>query len=218
MSTLKIELSNIYNIDKFYLWTDSTIVFCWIRNTHKEYKTFVHNRVCEIRNLSKFGVWKLIPDIISKGCAPNFLVSNSLWFNGPEFLNLPEIHWPQLSPGNKFSEDPEEKTVNDNARIKSIVNHVTVSRDQIINENKNDNIDIQDNNVSVNNSRLIRVMDLNKIIDIHRYNTLNKLVRVTAWVRRFIRNMKKKKEEKKTSLIKQGKLTILKLLKLPKIR
>ena len=142
----------------------------------------MHNRVCEIRNLSKFGVWKLIPtnenpaDIISKGCSPNFLVSNSLWFNGPEFLNLPEMHWPQLSPGNKFCEDPEEKIVNDNARINCIVNHVTVSRDQTINENKNVNIDIQDNNVSVNNSRLIRVVDLNKIIDIHRYNTLNTLI------------------------------------------
>ena len=52
---------------------------------------------------------------------------------------------------------------------------------------------VHDNNVSVNNSRLIRVVDLNKMIYIHRYNTVNKLVRVTAWVRRFIRNMKKKK-------------------------
>ena len=85
MPTLKDELSNIYKIDNFYFWTDSTLAFCWIRNIHKEYKTFVHNRVCEFRNISKLGVWKFVPtkenpaDITSKGCPPNFLVSNPLW-------------------------------------------------------------------------------------------------------------------------------------------
>ena len=35
---------------KTYLWTDSRVKLAWIKSTNKEYKTFVQNRLNEIRN------------------------------------------------------------------------------------------------------------------------------------------------------------------------
>ena len=82
--TLKEQLEIVYDISSYHLWTDSTVAYCWIRKEHKEYKTFVQNRIQEIRKSSDFGVWNLVAtkenpaDIISKGCSPSELISSSL--------------------------------------------------------------------------------------------------------------------------------------------
>ncbi|XP_057299451.1 uncharacterized protein LOC130630070 [Hydractinia symbiolongicarpus] len=113
MDVLKKELLNVYKIDNIFYWTDSTIAYSWIKNDNKDYKTFVQNRLEEIRKLTASGKWCLVPskdnpaDIVSRGCSPSEL--NSLWFSGPTFLTLPETHWPHLKPGDKFISDDMTK-------------------------------------------------------------------------------------------------------------
>ena len=164
VETVKNELNSVYCINEVHLWTDSTIAYCWIKNFHKEYKTFVQNRVNEIRKLTTSMTWHLIPsklnpaDIISKGCVPGDL--GDLRFSGPTFLTLPETHWPQLVPGESFiKEDQEEKTGT----------AILTAPVKIIVEN------------------------LEEIIPSTKFNSFDKLARVTAWVLRFVRKLKNKK-------------------------
>ena len=74
---------------------------------------FVQNRLLEIRSSNDI-VWKLIEsgqnpaDDISRGLCLSQLIKNEKWLYGPKFLTRNEKEWPNLKPGDKFS-DEEEK-------------------------------------------------------------------------------------------------------------
>ena len=88
------------NIDQIFLWTDSTIVLAYIQNESRRFKTFVANRVAEIRD--GFGVkqWRHIDgkinpaDYGTRGVPLNSLTANHPWLTGPEFLLKDESLWP----------------------------------------------------------------------------------------------------------------------------
>ena len=107
-NTLKKEFENFYNILNFYLWTNSSVTYSWIVNTNIVFPVFIQNRVKEIRNLVDVACFKLIDtkrnpaDIVSRGVKPAELLSNRLWFSGPEFLTLDKDSWPSLKVGEKF--------------------------------------------------------------------------------------------------------------------
>lgn len=121
--------------------------------------------------------------------SPCELNSCELWSHGPTFLNLPETRWPLLKPGDTFIEREEftkvEKVSKDNMCLFSVVHHTEINPDDA--------------------SCLLRSVDsiddpsISEIIDIHRFNSLIKLVRVTAWVIKFIHNLKKKIEERRNT-------------------
>ena len=51
-------ISTHMNVSNIYCFTDSTIALAWrIRSTDKEYKTFVQNRVIQIRSLVNVNNW-----------------------------------------------------------------------------------------------------------------------------------------------------------------
>ena len=107
INTLKKEL-DFYDIFNFYSWTGSSVAYSWIVNTSKVFPVFIQNRVKEIRNLVDTACFKLIDtkrnpaDIASRGVKPAELLSNRLWFSGPEFLTLDKDSWPSLKVGGKF--------------------------------------------------------------------------------------------------------------------
>ncbi|KAK9687237.1 Pao retrotransposon peptidase [Popillia japonica] len=74
-----------------YYWCDSTIVLHWIAAEPITWKTFVTNRVAEIRE-STTVEWKYVNselnpvDIVSRGASPRQLFKSELWWYGPEFL------------------------------------------------------------------------------------------------------------------------------------
>lgn len=90
------------NISQTFLWTDSTIVLCWIGNEPKAWKTFVANRVAEIQQHTRVNDWYYISsnenpaDIISRGSSLKGLVNSQLWLHGPQFLLKPS-QWPKRS-------------------------------------------------------------------------------------------------------------------------
>ncbi|XP_065091295.1 uncharacterized protein LOC135712267 [Ochlerotatus camptorhynchus] len=85
---------------KSYFWTDSTIVKCWISSHPSRWQVFVANRVSEIQHVTKGGIWNHVPgienpaDIISRGATPAQIASNTLWWNGPEWLKKETQYWP----------------------------------------------------------------------------------------------------------------------------
>ncbi|GFX01763.1 integrase catalytic domain-containing protein [Trichonephila clavipes] len=92
----KVCLSLQVHLAKVILHTDSTIAIAWINTPVNQLKTFVGNRVSKIQTLMVNFEWKHIPsaqnpaDIISRGVNPEELSSLTLWWNGPQHLDIPE--------------------------------------------------------------------------------------------------------------------------------
>ena len=85
-----------------FAWTDSRVVLGWLRGDPRRFKVFVGNRVSEILDLvspkaRRYVASKDNPaDCASRGMFPSQLANHKLWWNGPEWLGLPETHWPAL--------------------------------------------------------------------------------------------------------------------------
>lgn len=114
-----IDLTNIPT----FLWSDSTITLNWIASSSRRWQVFVANRVGEIQRLTRPEDWRHVPttknpaDMLSRGLGPREIISDTTWWNGPEFLQVSDDHW----PSNDFlrSEDnlPELKRVHAVAAI-----------------------------------------------------------------------------------------------------
>ena len=96
-------IARAYNMDpdKIQYWTDSTNCMYWINSESSELKIFVANRVGEIQNDTKIENWRHVPtdqnpaDIPTRFPEVQDLSKNSLWWNGPAFLQKPESEWPE---------------------------------------------------------------------------------------------------------------------------
>ncbi|XP_055387374.1 uncharacterized protein LOC129615957 [Condylostylus longicornis] len=92
---LKIE-----NISKVQAWTDSEIVLAWLRAHPSKWTTFVANRTAEIHHTLGKNIWRHVPskenpaDCASRGMHPPDLIDFKMWWNGPEWLQKSESHWP----------------------------------------------------------------------------------------------------------------------------
>jgi hypothetical protein len=163
-----------WNVEIF-CWVDSMTTLHWIRND-RPWKQYVQHRVNEIRNLSSVNVWRFCPgslnpaDLPSRGISAQELSNESLWFNGPDFLSKGEDEWPKCPVANQGESDEVLKEV---VKQPSNVVRSLVTR----------------------NDGQYNVLDLRKIMDINRFSSLKKLLRVTAYVLRFIEALKTKKQD-----------------------
>ena len=142
-----------------YYWTDSYTTLCWIRNNH-QWKQYVQHRVSEIHKLTDREQWRFCPgpvnlaDLPSRGCSGEELVSNNNWWRGPEFLCQPQSSWPILPTSLSTNEAEKELIKHPPALIHAL---------------------------TTNEANLLTV-NLEGIIDITRYSSKIKLLRVTATV------------------------------------
>lgn len=96
LSDLLHFISNIYanklNISEIHAWSDSTVALTWIKSPPHRWKTFVGNRVSHIQEIVSPACWHHIntkenpADCASRGIFPSDLLSHSLWWAGPLFL------------------------------------------------------------------------------------------------------------------------------------
>lgn len=97
----KVKESLKIQINECFLWTDSTIVLCWIKGSAKELKTFVSNRVAEIQEITTCAQWRHVTskdnpaDLLSRGVLPEEITNLSLWWHGPSWLVEPTQNWPK---------------------------------------------------------------------------------------------------------------------------
>ena len=88
-------------INQITLWSDSTIVLCWLKKAPHLLRTFESNRVAEIQSLGDEVRWKHVrsednpADSLSRGQLPSEFVNNSMWTSGPKWLAFDETQWPQ---------------------------------------------------------------------------------------------------------------------------
>ena len=95
---------------------DSTIAYGQIQSESHLYKTFVAHRVAEVQRKSEKGDWWLTAsknnaaDITTSPANPADLDTNSVWQNGPDYLQKEFRHWP-IHHGT-VERDLEDKVVN----------------------------------------------------------------------------------------------------------
>ncbi|XP_075150700.1 uncharacterized protein LOC142224800 [Haematobia irritans] len=93
-----------FKISSITLWTDSSIVLGWLSKPPWTWETYIANRTSQIHELVPGSNWRYVPtqdnpgDLGTRGCRPQDLTPNSLWFNGPKWLTQPHSTWPKRNP------------------------------------------------------------------------------------------------------------------------
>ena len=88
------------SVSKITHWTDITVVLHWIYNINNRQKTYIANRLHEIRHTTAINDWKYVPtklnpaDEGTRGIKTTEL-KHSQWMNGPAFLKLLSHLWPR---------------------------------------------------------------------------------------------------------------------------
>lgn len=101
------------NINKTFLWTDSSIVWSWIRGDPNRWTVFVSNRVHKILESTEIDQWNHVisqdnpADCNSRGLLVEQLSESNIWWNGPNWLSLSSDQWPK-SQFNIVDDDPAE--------------------------------------------------------------------------------------------------------------
>lgn len=155
-----------------FVFSDSMVVLHWLKSESTTLKTFVHNRVVEIKRRSIGWSWGHVSsgqnpaDLVSRGVPAKELTSLELWWKGPVWLRTgshPVANDCALTSRESLSYHKEFKRQNDwgtsRATAKVCVGVLRTDRKK----NKEDSF-----------GRLIEEA-----------STLNKLLRISAWVMRL---------------------------------
>ena len=87
-------------IDNIFHWTDLSTVLLWLQAAHKKQQVFVANRAAEILENSSMDQWRQVKgvknpaDIGTRGMSIEGL-KESVWLNGPAWLQADEENWPK---------------------------------------------------------------------------------------------------------------------------
>ena len=172
-------LKNQIEVTSINLWSDSMTTLCWIANK-KEWKQYVKNRVNEILKKKKIKLWKYCPGNQNPA---------DVGTRGIKASNLreSELWWrgrdwivnSERWPGVDKLEETEERLV-EQRKDNKVKSFVTV----------------------VNQDNLLNV------IDVAWCGSIEKTSRVTAYVLRFVKNLKSKKSKAEKVF---GRLTVGKL-------
>ena len=165
MNTVKAALENEISFNSCWYWSDSTIVLSWLKND-ANYKQFVSHRTKEILKSTSPENWNHCPtefnpaDVGSRGQSLSMLSGNNLWWSGPEWLRGPKENYPK-QPLNKEYET-----------------------DQCFEEIR------QEQTVLLASTSVEPQVNCDELIDAKKIGSLDKLLRITAYVLRFTKNLK----------------------------
>lgn len=110
----KVRMSLNLKISRYFYWSDSTIVLCWIKACPSRWKTFVANRVSTIQGLTNVDDWYHVAsednpaDYLSRGTTADILKELSLWWQGPIWLTQARNTW-KLNKVKETINIPEER-------------------------------------------------------------------------------------------------------------
>ncbi|VDI73295.1 Hypothetical predicted protein [Mytilus galloprovincialis] len=157
------------SIEEMYLWSDSQCVLKWI-STKKELNVFVKNRIAEIKahkdvKFMYVNTMENPADVATRGTTASKLKNDSLWWHGPKWLNYDTQNWKNDSFGDNSS--VEKMYQSEIKREKSRCS--TLLCNQIEEENRPP-----------------------FGIDCREFSSYTKVIRVTAWIQRFVSRIKKR--------------------------
>ena len=162
-------------------WTDSTIALAWIKSEPTKWKQFVRNRVVDIHTLTEPSAWSHTAgvdnpaDAASRGLLADELVDSELWARGPEWLRSPL----EQSAGCGLFVTSEELAETG----KSAVAYESSDRPGVLRESLGESGSEQDAMMVSTDSDASE-----SVLPLSHWSSLVTAVRVTAWVKRFIRN------------------------------
>ena len=170
-------LADVVKVSETYCWSDSQIVLWWIKQINKNWKVWINNRVNIIRKNIPPAKWFYVLTIENPADIAT-RISNPLSLVN----NLLWWRGPQFINS-------------DNVQIpnQDVFNIVEKSKSDIYETVKMDNV-------------VEKVVGVGETIDCEKYSSLEKLLRVTCFIRRFILNLKAKVRGEK--LLEGGLLTL----------
>ena len=174
--TVKASFDPVFNVKIMRCWTDSITALYWIRGDEREWKLFVENRVMEIRNLVSKDLWHHCPgeqnpaDLPTRTSHPAKLEQNINWFHGPAWLSMERASW----PSHQNNVEPSEDCL---AEIKPLAKEHTALLVQVEKHHT-----------------------ISKVVDCERFSSYKTLLRVTAYVIRFVEHCRGIKNEEDLSL------------------
>lgn len=161
------------------IWVDSSCVLSWIKAKGQLLPKFVQNRLNEI-NQSSIGInFHYVPtkenpaDLATRGTTMDKLKENIQWWNGPQWLQQEESHW----PSQKVELGP-----------------VIQKEEEIEFDNNDDSSPEQTQQIQVTAVGVATDQE-EPIVDASRISSWSKLVRVQAYVNRFIKKAALEKME-----------------------
>ena len=179
---LAVLMDNVYKalcsqvtFDKVKYWLDSKTALYWIYN-QGEWKQWVQFRVSEILRLTKKSDWGHVGGKDNPADIGSRGVSALVLKDSKMWWEGPE--WLRENEENW----PKTLVLEDSKEIKEERKKMCVL--SVVTEKSE---------------------KLSNVMDVERFNSLNKLLRVTAWVRRFVNNLKLKKEKRE---LKKGSLEV----------
>ena len=170
-------LRNQLKIAHTVYWSDSQIVIHWL-SSNKDLKQFVKNRVIEIRESTRNATWNYCPssdnpaDLLTRGVRTDALIASELWNNGPTWLTNQDS-WPQWNPK-------------------------TVLLQKFVSEDPQTNHDALPNDTP--QSTLPSYKGIGNVINLNNYSDLQRLLKTTTWVFRFVNVLRKRQTSESSTL------------------
>ena len=158
-------------------WSDSTIVLCWLSQEPSPWTTFVAKRVAEIQRNDCVN-WQHVPTednpahAASRGVEPNVLKNLEIWWNGPTWLRSGvQPSQPKLNSTEDEAKRPERQILHPRAAKRTLLASVVRTVPAV--------------------SLAVTKVDnyTGDIFDLSLFSSLSKLLRVVAYVKRFIQRI-----------------------------
>jgi hypothetical protein len=168
---LATAILKVLTVHATVFWTDSTNVLFWVHNRSRNFKPFVANRVGEIQRLTNPEDWRHVPGDKNPADLPTRGFTASQLNNNQTWKEGPTFLLDDESswPVNPATVDPRGAATDEERRKTTHVTEATIPNTTAVGR-----------------------------LDLHRYSQLRKLLRVTAWFLRFIKNCKLKDHKQRT--------------------
>lgn len=189
-----VEKHTRMEIERWFYLLDSQTVLGAIQRDSYGYRTFYANRVGEIQKAGPVQDWWWIcgalniADIITRGGTSEDLNEDSTWQNGPEFLKWPVEEWPIKSAGEVAAHVRESVQKLQRKAFSSALTRAQARRqpkeDFHATQKRPKGVTQEENSVC-NPTLLLRKKPIGwveHLVEIRRFSSLSRLVRVIAWV------------------------------------
>jgi len=152
---------------RFWYWTDSSAALGWIRGEAARWKPFIRNRIDEIRRFSRPEDWHHCPGVENPADLPSRGVTSQQFIASVLYQNGPD--WLRKSMDNwpleRFSPHIDPFEFMESVKDEQRVSVLIVASEVVP-----------------------------ELMDLRKFSSLGRALRVTAWVLRFIRNCRRLKD------------------------